>query len=339
MMSFPLNEVFLSSLFVEGFAYGICIALGAIAATISSRTETKGERVHAWLFSILLLMLVVATAHIILACMQLLIVYVKKASGGPDGGLVHSKDTLNRLFVARMALHMIQMSLSHAYKVWLFFVTFDRRKHSKVLLMATWTTISVSACWLLVHSILPGASTMRPIPVLEWTNVWHILMLANILYCTVAIIWKKYSNENSAIIGLDRSSPVLIPLIQSSRVSTGCLAALLIVLSMAISGYVVAVDLLVPLVPTFFFFLILRPSFKHLRSSREYSSINERRRSLYGRYPQLARRHEGDLKPLRRKNSQNRDEPGSATLKLVSEAKYTPQIPRNVDRREMEAEL
>ncbi|KAA1477759.1 hypothetical protein DENSPDRAFT_621751 [Dentipellis sp. KUC8613] len=45
---------------------------------------------------------------------------------------------------------------------------------------------------------------------------------------------------------------------------------------MAISGYVVAVDLLVPLAPAILCSLILRPGLKHLRSSREYSSIKKK---------------------------------------------------------------
>ncbi|KAA1477760.1 hypothetical protein DENSPDRAFT_621802 [Dentipellis sp. KUC8613] len=156
-MSLPPSEVLLGSLFIEGFAYGICTALGIIALIINTRNREKRERVHVLIFSLLLFALVVATAHIALACVQVLIVFVKKADGVPLGSLVHSVTTSNRLFVARMALHMIQMSLidglvvrsslilafclSHVSKVWLFFVNFDRRKQSKVFLAATWSII------------------------------------------------------------------------------------------------------------------------------------------------------------------------------------------------------
>ncbi|TFY71119.1 hypothetical protein EVG20_g1891 [Dentipellis fragilis] len=278
-MMLALDKAVLAALFAEGVMYGMCMIMGIITALLFLRGGAEGGVMHKRLLSALLLMLVLATAHITIAgirAFQGFIIYADKYPGGPSE---YFAVIGNHVFIAKMIILVLQtvlgdsVNVSYLYfrmdgfiqpqlalQIWRCYVVFGRKK--AVIALPLLLMVAGFACACMIWKTQEHAPTDSSVFGLPspWIKSFHTIMLVTVLYCNCAIAWKIYSSGNLKT-SLNNLFPVLLAIIETGVIYTSSLVAFIATYFAESNGQYITVDLIAPLVPIIFCLLILRVNF------------------------------------------------------------------------------
>ncbi|TFY71110.1 hypothetical protein EVG20_g1884 [Dentipellis fragilis] len=267
-MPLALDRAILGAMFIESVMYGICMTMGAVAALVFLRGDARGAFTHKRLLLVLLLMLVLATSHIILSFIRVFIGFISK-DGLPGGPSAYFVNISNTILVAKDAVFLVQTLLGDSVNVWRCYVVCGQKK--KVIIAPLITMITGIVCSCMIEDTLAHATSGSIFSApSRWIEAFHILMLVTIIYCNVAIVWKIWRAGNFRQSG-SRLLPVLIVIIETGALYTSNLIAFLVVYLSNSNGQYIALDLITPLVPVVFCLIILQIKYHQANNTKYYA--------------------------------------------------------------------
>ncbi|TFY53906.1 hypothetical protein EVG20_g9921 [Dentipellis fragilis] len=270
-MVFPLDRAVLAALFAECIMYGMCMTMGVVTTLVFLRSRAEGGLMHKRLLGALLLMLVLATAHVIIALIRAFegfILFRNRFPGGPSEFFANIGD---RVFIGKMSVFILQTVLGDSVNIWRCYVVYGKKKSAIILPIVLMVSGFICACMILntqeeSRHAAPNSSVFG-VPS-RWIKPFHLLMLVTVLYCNIAIAWKIYSSGNFNT-SLHRLFPVLLAIIETGVIYTSSLLAFLGTYFADSNGQYIAVDVICPLVPIIFCLLILQVKFYRVGHSMD----------------------------------------------------------------------
>ncbi|KAA1478701.1 hypothetical protein DENSPDRAFT_875818 [Dentipellis sp. KUC8613] len=287
-MVFALDRAVLAALFAECIMYGMCMTMGVVTTLVFLRSRAEGGLMHKRLLGALLLMLVLATAHVIIALVRAFegfILFRDRYPGGPSQFFANIGD---RVFIGKMSIFILQTVLGDS--IWRCYVVYGKKKSAIILPIVLMVSGFICACMILntqeeSRHEAPNSSVFG-VPS-RWIKSFHLLMLVTVIYCNIAIAWKIYSS-GSFHTSLNSLFPVLLAIIETGVIYTSSLLAFIGTYFADSNGQYIAVDVICPLVPIIFCLLILQVKFYRIGHSMDdlstlTTSRTSKRRSQFSR--------------------------------------------------------
>ncbi|TFY56266.1 hypothetical protein EVG20_g8995 [Dentipellis fragilis] len=260
-MSFPLHQAGLAAILVETVLYGIGMTMGAVTSLALMRVWVEGGTVNKRLLLVLLLMLVLSTAHVFISFVRVFEAFIKKIHNGPDGALDYFDNLSQPLFVAKNVILVLQTTLGDCVHTWRCYVIFNR--NVKVILAPVLILSAglISGCFVLESTThVPSLNSAAFNLCSRWIKAYDVCMMSTSVYCALAITWKIY---RSGHFFTSQSSlfPVVVVIVEAGALYTSSLVAFLVTDLTGSNGQFVVMDLITPLVPILFCLIILQLQF------------------------------------------------------------------------------
>ncbi|KAA1478698.1 hypothetical protein DENSPDRAFT_694893 [Dentipellis sp. KUC8613] len=284
-MAFPVDQTALVALFVESITYGICVVMSVATLMIFLRINASGKLIHPRLLSVLVLMLVIATAHIVLSFIRVFAGFIHHG----DNITAYFQSVGNPLVVSKDCFLLIQIGLGDSVNIWRCFIVFGRKwwviAFPLVLLVAGFVT-SV----LLLVNQSPNAVIFSETPAIG--TAFDTLTMVTNVYCTTAMTWKIWTTANFTT-RVSNLRPIILFILETSALYTSTLVIWLITNLVKSLAEFVVTDMLSPLIPSVFCLLILQVKFHQFSDSLEEPiSLNPQESSATQRRMGTLRRRE-----------------------------------------------
>lgn len=296
MSGISLPEAQSLSIFLETFVYGIAFTLCAITFAVLIRPRYVGAKIEKHLVFVMLLMLMVATVHVIISFVQWVQAFVF-----PQQGVLpqtYYENLANPLLVANNTLFVVQSVLGDGVNIWRCYIVHSRR-FGFIIIPLT----------IMVAGIVSGGMTLRSqarasigTPIFEfsrWITALATTMMGTNIYCTSMTAWRIYTsskNTHRYFSGSRSLFPIALVIVESGALYTSSLFAFLVVYLSKSNGQYPAVNMIPPLVPCIFCLIMLQirlyrttsqpPSQSSGSSRPSQNNIHDRqRRAAYAMQP------------------------------------------------------
>ncbi|THH14652.1 hypothetical protein EW146_g5706 [Bondarzewia mesenterica] len=262
-MGIPLINAELLALFFETFAYGIYLLLSCFTIPVLIGKRTAVARTGKILLPVAILMLVIATTHIIIDFYRAYTVFAGVRFQSFESGTAY-------------------------YEIWRCYVVFSKRISvvippvlvmipafiALIIVLRTWKTatpgtpiFSTATQWITAYFVMTmciniyctGMSSMAP------TIALFSDVACTFVFGTALIAWRIYQTGKFRA-GLSSMMPVIIVLIESGALYTSSVIAMLCTYLAGSNGQYPALDLITPLVGIVFCLIILQIRY-HFNSS------------------------------------------------------------------------
>ncbi|KAA1477734.1 hypothetical protein DENSPDRAFT_885332 [Dentipellis sp. KUC8613] len=219
-MPLTFDRAVLGALFTECIVYGICTTMSIITLLVILRARSEHAALpHKLLLFALALMMILATSHIGLSLAWVFEGFILKPSF-LGGSSAYFESTRTPVLVTKDAVLLVQTLLGDNIYIWRCYMIWGRRKRVVVVPVITMILASVYTCmaeYTLAHSWDNVFDEPR-----RWIKGFCGFMLATILYCNVAIIWKIWRTNRST------HTATLIVVIETGTLYTANLIAFLV---------------------------------------------------------------------------------------------------------------
>ncbi|TFY69507.1 hypothetical protein EVG20_g3142 [Dentipellis fragilis] len=281
-MPLALGRAVLGAIFAESIMYGICLTMSAVTTLVVLRTRAEGTMAWKPLLFALLLMVLLATVHVIVSLILVIDGFVSNR-GPSDGISTHFWDGDNPLLAAKDNIFLVQTLLGDIVYMWRCYVVWGKRK--LVLVVPILTMVAGLVCMIEYSTMVHSAGDNIPGTADRWVNAFLGLMPVVVVYCNIAIIWRVWS------IGSSRHWVTLIILIETGIPYTSNLIAFLITHWVNSNGNYIALDIVTPHVPIAFCLIILQVKYRRtidhdatfINSPRQGTSWGSLRDTLWRR--------------------------------------------------------
>ncbi|KAA1478713.1 hypothetical protein DENSPDRAFT_855096 [Dentipellis sp. KUC8613] len=256
-MGIPLDRAVFIALFVETITYGICVTMSAVTTLLFMRVKAEGGIADKRLLGVLLLMLVLATVHVILSFVRMFNAFFRSHGLTPATYLANLS---NPVFVGKNTVLVLQTILGDGVNIWRCFVVYNSKIRAIVAPLVVMLAGIVAGCFVLATLAQSSESTTIFSNPNRWIKAYDVFMMSTNVYCTVAIafkIWITGSHKTS----LGNLLPVMVAIVETGALYTASLIAFLITYLAESNGQYVAIDIVTPLVPSIFCLIILQVKF------------------------------------------------------------------------------
>jgi len=255
-MGISINKAVFIALFLETLFFGILLTVASITMLILlSRTENT--RTNKYLRVVLCLMVLTATAHIIIDFVRVLKAFLIQS--GPSGANDYLKNLMNPLFLGKNALLHLQITLGDCVNIWRCYVMFNKRILPVAPAMLV-TVVSVVCACLILETLArstPGSTIFGAAT--DWITTYFVLTMVVNVYCTAMIVWRIYAiGRSHSGFKFRNHVPVIMVIVESGSLYTCSIIAFLCAFLSGSNGQYTALDLVTPLVGIIFCLIILQ---------------------------------------------------------------------------------
>ncbi|KAA1477737.1 hypothetical protein DENSPDRAFT_885334 [Dentipellis sp. KUC8613] len=293
-MPLALGRAVLGAIFAESIMYGICLTMSAVTTLVVLRTRAEGTMAWKPLLFALLLMVLLATVHVILSLVLVINGFISQRD--PSGSMyTRFWDGDSSLLLAKDNIFLVQTLLGDIVYMWRCYVVWGKRK--VVLVVPILTMVAGLVCMIEYSTMVHSAAGVIPGTADRWVNAFLGLMPVVVVYCNIAIIWRVWS------IGSSRHRVTLIILIETGIPYTSNLIAFLITHWVNSNGNYIALDIVTPHVPIAFCLIILQVKYRRtidhdasfINSPRQGTSWGTLRDTLWSKMAYSKRRRHGNM--------------------------------------------
>ncbi|TFY69796.1 hypothetical protein EVG20_g3011 [Dentipellis fragilis] len=252
-MTFTADQMVLVAIFVESITYGICVIMSLATLMIFLRVDANGKVVHKKLLSLLVLMLVIATLHIVLSFVRVFAGFVRHR----DNVVAYFSNVGHPLVIGKNSFLLIQTGLGDSINIWRCYIVYGKKWWVIIFPLVMLIGAFATGVSLLVNQN-PNATVFSIAPAIG--TACDALTMATNVYCTSAITWKIWTTAEFTT-RVSNLMPILIFVLQTGALYTSALVVWLGTnLANSLSQFIIT-DMLNPLIPSMFCLLVLQVKF------------------------------------------------------------------------------
>lgn len=274
-MGIPLINAELLALFLETFAYAIFVLLDCVTIPILIWRRAEVARTSRILLPVAVLMLLIATAHIVIDFYRAYVAFTTGRSQPGDTSTTFYENLADPLFITKSALYWLQTTLGDSVIIWRCFIVFAKRWSVVVFPVL----LMVPALVALVIILRTWSTSIPGTPIFftatQWITAYFVITMCINLYCTGLIAWRIY-NTGRFRPSAGNMMPIIVVLIESGALYTSSVIAMLCSYLSGSNGQYPALDLITPLVGIVFCLIILQIRYHFSMPSSASASSNYR---------------------------------------------------------------
>lgn len=259
-MGISLDKAEFLSLFLETFMYGVFFTLCLITVIILVRLRKVGTKTERSLLPVAIIMLFLATGHIIIDFIRALDAFLLQKSEDQSSVAKYYGNLADPLFVSKTVLYWLQTMLGDSIIIWRCYIVYGRQWGAIGFPLVLLTAAFVSGVVILrtLTHFIPGATIFETGN--DWITVFFVLTMVINIYCTCFITWRIYSTGRLHP-GFGNLMPVIVVLVESGAIYTSNIIAFLCAFLSHSNGQYAALDLITPVVGIVFCLIILQVKF------------------------------------------------------------------------------
>ncbi|ETW78678.1 hypothetical protein HETIRDRAFT_324812 [Heterobasidion irregulare TC 32-1] len=283
-MGIPLINAELLALFLETFAYAIFVLLDCVTIPILIWRRAEVARTSRILLPVAVLMLLIATAHIVIDFYRAYVAFTTGRLQPGDTSTTFYENLADPLFITKSALYWLQTTLGDSVIIWRCFIVFAKRwlvVVFPVLLMVPALALPSleppyfsplhSGSQLISSSQCALTSTAQA----RFSSLSTTISSTDMHDLTGLIAWRIY-NTGRFRPSAGNMMPIIVVLIESGALYTSSVIAMLCSYLSGSNGQYPALDLITPLVGIVFCLIILQIRYHFNMPSSASASSNYR---------------------------------------------------------------
>lgn len=282
MGGIPIDKAELLALFLESFFFGgFFVLFGVVLVLFHQRVATNQPQWRA-LLSVSILMLAMATLHLIIDVVRAMEAFITQANTSLHGASKYYGDLASPLHLAKSIIYGLQTLLGDGVMVWRCYIVYDKRKaiifaYGPLLLGSAVTVFSIPVAF---SRYTPGTEIFDT--AYAWITTWVVLTMTINATSTIAIVYRILSrrlpeNTQQSIL------PVVAVIVQSGALYASGVLGLLITYLAKTNGQYAALDVCCPLVGIVFTLIIIQIRVRFGLSSSSGGQIYDKSNTLSGR--------------------------------------------------------
>ncbi|KAL4261801.1 hypothetical protein AB1N83_006450 [Pleurotus pulmonarius] len=255
-MGIPLDKAKILAIFLETLLYGIFFTLFWLTLLVLILRGDGGQTQRRQLVPLGTVMMVIATAHLIIDFVRVVEAFVAKGNSPIDANAYYEMIS-HPLHVVKTALYVTQTIIGDAVVIWRCYILLNQ---SLLVLIPNVIVLLVNAaagyvvCWSLSQAS-PGSEIFQTAS--AWITTFFVLTMCINVTCTVAISWRIYS-ARSPLSTQTSLTLVLLVVVESGALYASSVLALMVAYVSGSNGQYPALDVVTPLVGITFCLIILQ---------------------------------------------------------------------------------